>query len=349
MKPFFLISFFCFSLFLNAQTPRDFSFLTGSCAYISPKQGDTSYYLYRGDTSIFYAMAKKEANFILWLGDNWYLDKADWSSKEGLEKKADYARTVKTVQPLIEKNIPEYAIWDDHDYGPDQGQQDYPLKYESRRVFINTWKNNPGFGEEGEGVYTSFKKEDVLFILLDNRWWRDRDNLWDYKWFKPNPRKRMFGKKQMKWLKEQLLQDTSAAFKIIVAGSQMLNPWAKGDGFRHFPVEYYELLDFISHEKISGVLFLTGDRHFSEIIRLPRSGQYPLYDITVSPLTSTPDRVKGIEKKNKYRLPGSLTEDYNFASISVSGEPRNRKLKITYFNTQGNPVYEWEVSAKELF
>src|SRR5690606_22170954 len=161
------------------------------------------------------------------------------------------------------------------------------LKDESRRIFMATWKDNPSFGEDSAGIYTSFEIEDVQFILLDNRWFRDRDNLWDYKYFKPNPNKRMFGKKQMEWLKEKLLEDSVAHFKIIVAGSQMLNPLAKGDCFIHFPVEYYELLDFLNEQAISGVIFLTGDRHYSEIIQLNRSGKYPLYDITVSPLTST--------------------------------------------------------------
>ena len=285
---------------------------------------------------------------MLWLGDNWYLDEDEWNTVEGLKKKAHYARTAKPMQPLINKGIHEYAIWDDHDFGPDQSQQDYPLKNESRKIFIDTWKDNPSYGENNEGIYTSFRKEDVLFILLDDRWFRDRDNLWDYKFFKPNPNKRMFGKQQMEWLKKKLLEDTTATFKIIVSGSQMLNPWAKGDCFVHFPVEYIELLDFLNNNSIDGVLFLTGDRHYSEIIKLEREKNYPLYDVTVSPLTSTPDPVRGIEKKNKYRVAGSYIPIHNFARFHISGANSDRKLSVEFFDHYGKPLNKWEVKSSEL-
>jgi len=332
----------------KTQTPKDFSFLTGSCAYVGHQDGDTSLYTYHGDSNIFYAMSRQQADFMLWLGDNWYLDKDEWTTVEGLRNKAHYARTVTTIQPLLRMHLPEYAIWDDHDYGPDQSMQDYPLKNESRRIFMDTWKDNPFYGEDGQGIYTSFTRDDVQFILLDDRWFRDRDNLWDYKFFKPNPKKRMFGHKQMEWLKEKLMEDTSARFKIVVSGSQMLNPWAKGDCFVHFPVEYQELLSFLNDKRIPGVIFLTGDRHYSEIIKLNREHQYPLYDITVSPFTSTPDPVRGIEKHNKYRVAGSYIPIHNFARFAVSGNKENRRLTVTFFDKRGKLLNTWEIRAAEL-
>jgi alkaline phosphatase D len=327
---------------------KNFSFLTGSCAYLSPNDGDTSFYLYAGDTNIFYSMSKKQADFMLWLGDNWYLDYPEWETAEGMRKKARYARTVKTTQPIRVKGIPEYALWDDHDFGPNQSQQDFPLKHVSREIFMETWKDNPSFGEANQGVYTSFRKEDVRFILLDDRWWRDFDRLWDYKFFKPNPNKRMFGVQQMAWLKKQLTEDTAAAFKVIVNGSQMLNPWAKGDCLAHFPVEYQELLDFINRERIKGVLFLSGDTHFSEIIRLDREQKYPLYDITVSPLTSTVSNPRGYERHNKFRVPGTLIEQQNFARFSVTGDMENRRLEVEFFDKYGRLLNQWTVSKKEI-
>ncbi|HRO42973.1 MAG TPA: alkaline phosphatase D family protein [Flavipsychrobacter sp.] len=343
----FILLFFT-PLLTFAQPSGNFSFLTGSCAYIGPNDGDTSFYTYNGDSNIFYAMAKKDADFMLWLGDNWYLDKEDWGTEEGLRRKAHYARTVKTVQPLLQKGITEYAIWDDHDFGPNQSQQDYPLKNVSRQIFIETWNHNPSFGEDDEGIYTSFRREDVLFILLDNRWWRDFDRLWAYKFFKPNPNKRMFGQKQMKWLKQQLIEDTSAAFKVIVSGSQMLNPWSKGDCFFHFPVEYNELLDFIAKKKINGVLFVSGDVHFSEIIKLNRKDRYPLYDLTVSPLTSTISKPRGREKNNKYRVENSLIEKHNFARFTFTGEEKNRKMNVEFFDNHGKLIYNWSIASVDL-
>lgn len=327
---------------------RDFSFITGSCAHLDVKQEDSSGVLYKGDTSIFYHMSGVPADFMLWAGDNWYLDAEDWGTAEGLRRKAEEVRNAKVMQRLANRPIPEYAIWDDHDYGPNQSMKDFALKHEARKVFMDTWKDNPSFGEKNQGVYTSFRHADVRFILLDNRWWRDADKKWPYLLWRPNPGKRMFGKQQMAWLKRQLLADTSASFKVIVGGSQMMNPWSETDGFIYYPVEYNELLRFIRVNKINGVIFLSGDKHYTEIIRKDRKGHYPLYDVTVSPLTSSPSQAKGTERINKYRVPGSLVEAHNFARFSFTGPLSERKLTVEFYNVKGQPIYSWSVSSAEL-
>jgi len=334
--------------FTSLGQSNEVSFLTGSCAYISPNDGDTSFYTYHGDSNIFYAMSKKKADFMLWLGDNWYLDQVDWETAEGLRRKAHYARTAKTVQPLLQQGMQEYAIWDDHDFGPNQSQQDFPLKQVSRDIFIETWKDNPSFGENNEGIYTSFRKDDVLFILLDDRWWRDADRLWNYKFFKPNPNKRMFGKQQMEWLKAKLKEDTTASFKIVVNGSQMLNPKAKGDCLTNYPIEYNELLGFIRDEKIEGVVFISGDKHFSEIIKLERENQYPLYDVTVSPLTASISKPAPREKRSRYRVQGSLIETHNFARCIISGPEGARNLSVVFYDKNGRKLFDWSVNSSEL-
>jgi alkaline phosphatase D len=341
------ISALLLSLLTLAQ-PKDFRVLTGSCTYLHPDFEEPTGMFFRGDTAIFYSMSKTPADFILWLGDNWYLGEQEWTSLEGLRFKAQYTRKAKIMERLLARGLPEYAIWDDHDFGPDQSNQDYPLKNESRQVFMETWKDNPSFGENDNGIYTSFKKDDVLFILLDDRWWRDFDELWDYKWFKPNPKKRMFGKQQMAWLKKKLLEDTTSSFKIIASGSQILNPWAKEDCLIHFPYEYYELLDFIGQYKIEGVVFLTGDRHFSEIIKLDRKDRYPLYDVTVSAFTSSPEHAGGRERKNRYRVKNSLIEVNNYAQVSVSGPQTERTLTFRFLNNRGRLINTWQVKSTEL-
>jgi alkaline phosphatase D len=334
----------------NSQTrgEDDFSFNTGSCAWIEHGFENKSETYYMGDVSIFNTMAHTQADFLLWLGDNWYYEPHEYSSKEGLEGKLIYTRTAKLMQPILRLKIPQYATWDDHDYGPDQSTKCYPHKEESRRLFMQAWPDNPSFGEDNEGIYTSFRKEDVQFILLDDRWWRERDDRWEYRWFIINKQKKMFGDKQMAWLKRKLLEDSTASFHIIANGSQMLNPWAKLDCFAHFPVEYRELKDFIKDHKIPGVIFISGDTHHSEIIKLERKNHYPLYDITVSPLTSSIEPPLGREKDNKYRVPGTLIADNNFARFSFSGPASDRKLKIEFFNKRGRMFYDWEITRKDL-
>ncbi|RYZ52514.1 MAG: alkaline phosphatase family protein [Sphingobacteriales bacterium] len=332
---------------------KDFSFITGSCAFLNRALEDQQGIKYNGDTSIFYTMAGTNADFMLWLGDNWYLDEIETRTIQGLKSKAASQRSSPLLRRIAEK-MPEYAIWDDHDYGPNDAGYSFPLKKASREIFMDTWKANPGFGMNNEGVFTAFHQQDVLFVLLDSRWWRSSDKLWDYVPGKgrgglmlPNPAKEMLGKSQMTWLKEMLLKDTSA-FKIIVNGSQMLNPLAKGDCLVHFPSEYYELLAFLHDNKIEGVIFLTGDRHFSEIIGLKRQNDYPLYDITVSSLTADIDNPDGRERNNPYRVQGSLIRQHNFARITCSGPANNRQLRVSMRNSKGIEFYYWDVYANQL-
>ena len=173
--------------------------------------------------------------------------------------------------------MPQYAIWDDHDFGPNDAGKSYILKKESRNIFQNYWLN-PSYGEEDKGIYSVVNYGDVDLFLTDDRFFRAEDKLPDSINGNLNKDKTYFGKEQMEWLKNALLF-SRATFKIIVTGSQVLNPANKYECMQHYPFEYQELMQFLNTQKVNGVLFLTGDRHHSEVIKLPREQSYPLYEI----------------------------------------------------------------------
>lgn len=312
----------------------DFSFLTGSCAANVM------------DSAIFTSMANTPADLMVWLGDNWYLPNTI-PYKDILWNGARFVRSKHIMQPLV-KAMPHYAIWDDHDFGPNNADKFFPFREDSRKAFMDYWPN-PSYGDGKDGIYTSFSYGDVNFYLLDDRWWRSNDNdreyvgVWNYK---PNPRKLMFGKEQMKWLKKQL-KESKATFNIIATGSQMLNANTKYDCFYHYPAEYKDLLDFLERRQIPGVIFLTGDRHHSEIIKQERKDNYPLYDVTVSPFTSHPDNTKS-ELNNSLRVPGTYIDKQNYAVVHISGDKGNRKLHIDLLGVHGEKLAQWEINEKEL-
>ena len=322
----------------------DFSFITGSCSYMNQPPFDRPGKPYGGDSSIFEAMAKENSAFMLWLGDNWYTREADYFSSWGLWDRAHYDRSRPVVQPLLRK-MSQYAIWDDHDFGPNDMGKEFILKEESRKVFSAFWAN-PSYGENGKGIYSKISYSDADIFLLDDRTWRSSDNLSDSIDGRPNPGKRMFGAQQLDWLKNALA-GSAASFKIIATGSQVLNPVSPFDCFRKFPVEYIELMEFLKKEKISGVIFLTGDRHHSEVIRMNGIIDYPLYDITVSPLTSATHVFGAAEKDNPYRVLG-IDQKQNYARISISGKPKERKLNVEFLGLKGEKIGEWGVSQNEL-
>lgn len=322
----------------------DFSFLTGSCAYFNEPAYDRPGKPYGQDSSIFESMAREKAAFMLWLGDAWYTRETDYYSEWGLWNRASHERSLPVLQAFW-KAMPHYAIWDDHDYGPNNSSKSYFLKEASREVF-HSYFPNPSAGENGQGIYTMISHHDVDLFLTDDRWWRSEDRERDSINGLPNPNKRMLGASQMEWLKNSLLF-SNAPFKIIAMGSQVLNDVSPYDKWTDFPAERQELLDFIRAYKINGVLFLTGDRHHSEVIKMDRPGTYTLYDITASPLTSGTHKFDGPEAKNPLRVFG-LDQKNNYSRITVSGPRGTRKLNVDFLGTKGESLGSWQIGEADL-
>jgi alkaline phosphatase D len=107
-------------------------------------------------------------------------------------------------------------------------------------------------------------------------------------------------------------------------------------------------MDFLSVQKIQGILFFSGDRHHSEIIKQGRDGMYPLYDVTISPFTAGVSKVRGAELNNEARIKGTLVEEQNFGKVTVSGKRNERILKIEFTGIKGDKLGEWGISENEL-
>ncbi|MEI8060193.1 MAG: alkaline phosphatase D family protein, partial [Ferruginibacter sp.] len=323
----------------------DFTFLTGSCAYFNEKEFDRPSKPYGGDSSIFETMSTIPAAFNVWLGDNWYTREVDYTTRWGLNYRASHDRAMPVLQKFM-ASMPQYSIWDDHDYGPDNAGKSYILKDESRKIFMN-YSLNPSYGEEGKGIYSLISYSDVDIFLTDDRFFRSEDDMPDSVEGKPNTAKTYFGKMQLEWLKNALTF-SAATFKIIATGSQVLNPFSSAECMKSYSAEYYELMNYLATQKIKGVLFITGDRHHSEVIKQDRAGLYPLYDITTSPFTAGVSKVRGLELNSSVRINGTLVEAQNFAKIMVSGKKNERNLKVEFIGIKGNKLGEWTIGEKEL-
>jgi alkaline phosphatase D len=165
---------------------------------------------------------------------------------------------------------------------------------------------------------------------------------------KPNPDKVFYGKQQLEWLKNALLS-SNAVFKFIVNGGQVLNPNADKECLRSYTDEFNDIINFIKANKISGVIFISGDRHFTEMHKISSPDFYDLYDFTSSPITSgvyAVDKTKEIV--NPTRVEGSLFIGNNFARIGVSGPKNERKVTFETFDQQGEKKWEFSINQKQL-
>ena len=335
-------SFSSKKLWLWRGDAPDFSVALGSCNYINETIVDRPGKPYGSGYEIYTKIADKNPNIMIWGGDNIYLREADWDSKTGIYHRYTHSRSTKEMQPLLAKTQ-NFAIWDDHDFGPNDADRGFYFKYQTQKAFKDFWGNKM-YGiapEQNEGTYSTFNWGDAQFFLMDNRWNKS-----------PNDRKTseriLLGKEQLDWLIDNLVT-SNAPFKIIVIGGQTLNTAEVFENYSTYKAEKELLLNEIKANKIKGVMFISGDRHFSELSMQNRENAYPLYDWTVSPLTSGAVSADKTEKEpNTNRVAGSMFNEHNFGMIYFSGSKAERQMKLVLNNREGVELWNKVILKKDL-
>jgi len=139
-------------------------------------------------------------------------------------------------------------------------------------------------------------------------------------------------------LKESLLSK-GKGFKVIAVGGQFLNDTAKYETYSNygFDEERQEIIDFIYAENIRNVVFVSGDRHFSELSFLKEEGRPRIMDLTVSPLTAGP--FSSPNEENTLRVDGTLIGRRNFSVMKFSGPRSERELEITLYDSDGKSLW----------
>jgi alkaline phosphatase D len=321
------------------EDPPAFTIALGSCAYINDEPYDRPGQPYGGGYEIFDSIAALKPEMMLWLGDNIYLREVDYDSPPGMNYRYRHVRSFPPLQKLLQ-GTHHIATWDDHDFGPDNANSSFILKDSALQLFKHYWAN-PAYGlPDAPGVFSAVSYGDADFFLLDDRYYRDHDQ-------QPDPAgKQMLGAAQLRWLKNALL-GSRATFKFIVNGSQVLLSQRRVEGWRNFPDEYRDFMDWLVKADIEGVFLLTGDRHMTRMIRLPRNGTYPLHELTCSPLASgvrDPSR----DARNPQVMEGTEVGQRNFCTLNISGPAKARVLTVKSLDTYGNQLWERKFEEQEL-
>lgn len=329
------------SLWRRRTAPPNFSFALGSCAYINDPPFDaTNGPPYGGGYEIFDVIADTKPDFMLWLGDAVYLRSADWGSARGIHYRYAHARRLPGLQRLLGATH-HYATWDDHDYGPNDADWTYVHKGSALRTFQEFWMN-PSYGlPDTPGVFTQFSWSDVDFFLLDNRYYRSSSNAPD------GHDKTQLGDVQLRWLLDAL-STSRATFKIVAGGGQFLSPFDRWEGYAQFAYERDHLIDELRRRKVEGLIFLSGDRHHSELVRIEPVGSYPLYDFTSSPLTSRGASAEG-ELQSPVRVDGTLVNNqHNFGMLHFTGEGEKRMVTLETRDAKGKILWSHAIRAAQL-
>ena len=312
--------------------PPPFTLATGSCAYINEPEYDRPGKGYGSEYGIFTSIHRQKPDLMLWLGDNVYYREPDWNTRTGMLHRYTHDRSTPEMQPLLASTA-HYAIWDDHDYGPNDSDGTWLHKEEAWNVFSSFW-GNPTFGVDGrKGCTTRFQYADVDFFLLDNRYFRTPNKCASC------PDRTLLGKDQLEWFLAALASST-APFKLVAIGGQVVTTY-NGDEtcFHYFPAERDTILARIERDNIKGVVFLTGDRHFTELSALKNKAGNWVYDLTTSSLTAGSFTGAAGKVANELRVPGTVADVHNFSLLRFSGPRKERQLDISVYDTNGQPLW----------
>jgi len=298
---------------------------------------------------IFDAIAAQKPELLVLLGDNIYadLDKSKKVTVDLIREKYQILAKLPSWQKL-RATCPILATWDDHDYGKNDSGAEWPLKDESQKIlldFFNVPADSPRRTQKGVYHAEIFGPpgKRVQVILLDMRYFRSplkRAARPDFGSgirvppYLPNtdPDATMLGADQWKWLEEQLKQP--AEVRLIGSSVQVVHdehPWEK---WSNMPAERQKLLDLIRSTKASGVIVLSGDRHYAELSVDATLVGYPLYDITSSGFNQGFDIWRAPEK-NSRRI-GGMPSGNNFGMVLIDWSKTDPLITLQLRDEQGD-------------
>lgn len=251
-----------------------------------------------------------QPGLFVWMGDNIYGDSPIMDTL-----RAKYAR--QNSHPdyaALKASTPIVGIWDDHDYGINDGGKFFAQKKESRDVmfdFLGVPDDAPERFREGAFSSHVFGQGEnlVKVILLDARYFRDTLERVD-RIYQINENGEVLGEAQWTWLEKEL-KESKAKVNLIISGVQILPTEHAFEKWANFPKERQRLLDLIASSKVKTPVLLSGDRHIAEVMKLTDE-RFPngLYEITASGLTHTWSGIA--EEPNQFRV-SELIAKLNYA------------------------------------
>lgn len=187
------------------------------------------------------------------------------------------------------------GVWDDHDYGLDDGGKEYPQKTSAQMKLLD-FLDEPteSARRRQKGVYTSYGfgegSNQIKIIVLDTRYHRDS----------PSDTGDILGVEQWKWLENESNRST-ARINILVSSIQVIPKEHRWEKWSNFPKSKKRLSSLINTSQINGLIIISGDRHIAEISKLDDDAMpYPLHEVTSSGLTHTWDEFT--EEPNAHRV-----------------------------------------------
>ena len=269
---------------------------------------------------IWQPIEEENLDYFIFLGDNVYGD----SIFENLYKmKRAYSKQEKLLPDFLDQTD-IFAIWDDHDYGKNDGGSDYKYKKLAENLFLDFW-NVPinDVRRSREGIYFSenkvFFNKKYKLIFLDTRYFRSELKGKKGSYQKNNDESStILGKEQWTWLEKEL--NSNFDYLFIFSSIQIIPEDHGFEKWSNFPNDRTKLLKILEKYKDRTILF-SGDRHRSGIYK--RNG---IIEITSSSMNKPGS---SFFETDKYLI-GKTYPQENYSVLKILNDNINIDIKDKY-------------------
>ncbi len=266
---------------------------------------------------IWQPIEEENLDYFIFLGDNVYGD----SIFENLYKmKRAYSKQEKLLPDFLDQTD-IFAIWDDHDYGKNDGGSDYKYKKLAENLFLDFW-NVPinDVRRSREGIYFSenkvFFNKKYKLIFLDTRYFRSELKGKKGSYQKNNDESStILGKEQWTWLEKEL--NSNFDYLFIFSSIQIIPEDHGFEKWSNFPNDRTKLLKILEKYKDRTILF-SGDRHRSGIYK--RNG---IIEITSSSMNKPGS---SFFETDKYLI-GKTYPQENYSVLKILNDDINIDIK----------------------
>ena len=279
---------------------------------------------------IWQSIENENLDYFIFLGDNVYGD----SFFGNLSKMKLAYKKQREILPDFLDQINTFAIWDDHDYGINDGGAEYKNKQQSERLFLNFWKvPDNDLRRTREGIYFSddkiFFNKKFKFIFLDTRYFRSNLKGKKGSYIKNiDTDATILGYDQWEWLKDELKKDSD--FLFVFSSIQIIPEDHRFEKWSNFPNERSRLLSMLEQYNAKIIMF-SGDRHRSGIYKKNR-----FIEITSSSLNKPGS---SFYETDKYLL-GETYPQENYSVLKIT----NTNLNIEIKDVSGNILNSIQLS-----
>lgn len=278
-------------------------------------------------------------DFVLMTGDQVYVDSKEFVERQKATELDIWQRYVDAFKRLPiyhwQNLVPIFAVWDDHDYGTNDGDTNFIAKAPSTSAFEAVFHGNDiaGVWEKCPvGTSSKFTAFGQRIFLMDDRSFR-----------KPNTDASSktdafghWGEEAHRWLINDMNQTTLPTW--IINGNQFLSGKTLDykEAFQdNHPAEFNLLLRELTQQK-SAFVFASGDIHLSEIMKAPADKLgFETYEYTSSSMHS----YTGTGWDNPLRIPDATTSEFNFMVHKVNAGTNSMEINTQCLGLASAPYF----------